>query len=71
MIVDEDVQHLRRFHDRLGESDIRIRRADVAGGVVMGEDDRGGLFPQGAFQDLPRVHHGLIDDPLLDRKSVV
>jgi len=59
MIVDEDVQHLRRLLDCLRKADVGVGRADVAGRVVVGKDDGRGLFFKGAFQDLPRVDYGL------------
>jgi hypothetical protein len=35
VIVNEDIQGPRRFLDRPGKTDIRIRRPDMSGGMVV------------------------------------
>ena len=70
MIVHENLKHAGGFLDRFGETDVRIRRLDMSGRVIVNEDHCRGLLPQGIFENLSWVDNGLIDDAHLKRFHV-
>lgn len=54
-------EDLTRLLEGLGDETIVGAGGDVAGGVVVGADDRGGAVGDGVGEYLPGVHQHLID----------
>src|SRR5262249_44187233 len=55
MVVHGHAERLRRLDDVLGDGDVGLRRAGVAGGVVVHQDQCRGLELERALDDLARV----------------
>jgi hypothetical protein len=68
--VNEDVEGPGGLLERPGQPDIRFGGLDVARGVVVHEDQGGGLAPEGVLEDFPGVDNGLVDDAFLDGLDV-
>ena len=65
MVVDHDVQRVEGPDDFVGEGHVGIRRAGVAAGVVVDENNGCGTQCKGAAHDFPRENGGLVDGALL------
>ena len=63
MVQELDAEGLTGGFQLSGDGDIVFAGGEVAGGVVVGDDDGGGAVGDGIGKDLAGVHLGFVDQP--------